>query len=375
MTALLPSGFRDRLPPHADAAAAVEARVLGVAAAYGYERADPPLAEFAEALGSRLKAGGLRDAVRFVDPVSQATLAIRPDLTAQIGRIAATRMGHHPRPVRLSYAGTVLRLRAPELAPAREWRQIGCELIGLDTVVAAQEVVAVAAEALAAAGATGLSIDFTLPDLVDTLVAGPLPVAPEQAAALRDRLDAKDAGGVAAIAPAYLPLIEAAGPFVTALARLRAFDAGGVLATRLDGLERIAAALGDRATLTLDPTERHGFEFQSWLGFSLFVAGSPREVGRGGTYTVMHEDGAEEAATGFSLYADALVASAAAPERRRLFLPLGTPREAGAAMRAAGWVTVAALEPADTPEAQLCTHVWLEDEPRAKPLSPSAIGR
>jgi len=36
-------------------------------------------------------AGGLRDAVRFVDPVSQRTLAIRPDLTAQIGRIAATR--------------------------------------------------------------------------------------------------------------------------------------------------------------------------------------------------------------------------------------------------------------------------------------------
>ncbi|RYD53880.1 MAG: ATP phosphoribosyltransferase regulatory subunit, partial [Sphingomonadales bacterium] len=103
MTGLLPEGFHDRLPPAADAASRLESRVLGVARGYGYEQVDPPLAEFADELSARLKAGGLRDAVRFVDPVSQRTLAIRPDLTAQVGRIAATRMGHHPRPVRLSY--------------------------------------------------------------------------------------------------------------------------------------------------------------------------------------------------------------------------------------------------------------------------------
>ena len=89
MTGLLPEGFHDRLPPAADAATRLEGRVLGVARLYGYEQVDPPLAEFADELGSRLKAGGLRDAVRFVDPVSQRTLAIRPDLTAQVGRIAS----------------------------------------------------------------------------------------------------------------------------------------------------------------------------------------------------------------------------------------------------------------------------------------------
>jgi ATP phosphoribosyltransferase regulatory subunit HisZ len=105
MTALLPEGFRDRLPPFADAAARLEAAILGAAYAHGYERTDPALAEFEAGLAGRLKAARAQDAVRFVDPVSQATLAIRPDMTAQIGRIAATRMGHHPRPVRLSYAG------------------------------------------------------------------------------------------------------------------------------------------------------------------------------------------------------------------------------------------------------------------------------
>ena len=365
MTALLPEGFRDRLPPFADSAAALEARVLEAARLHGYERVDPPLAEFADGLAMRLKAGGLHDAVRFVDPVSQRTLAIRPDITAQVGRIAATRMGHHPRPVRLSYAGSVLKLRASQLAPAREWRQIGCELIGLDSVAAAQEMVSVAVDALEAAGATGLSIDFTLPDLVQTLADGPLPVAAEAIAELRDRLDAKDAGSVAAIAPGYLPLIEAAGPFDQALARLRAFDTTGALASRLDGLGRLAAAIDGRVTLTLDPTERHGFEYQSWLGFSLFAAGLAQEAGRGGTYTVVHETGAEEAATGFSLYADALVEQGGGVDRRRLFLPFGIAPGEGAAMRAQGWVTVAALEAGDTPEAQLCTHLWVAGEARA----------
>ena len=365
MTALLPEGLRDRLPPVAGAAAAVEARVLAAIHAHGYERVDPPLAEFAEGLASRLKAGALHDAVRFVDPVSQRTLAIRPDLTAQVARIAATRMAHHPRPVRLSYAGSVLKLRAPQLSPARELRQIGAELVGLDSVAAAAEVVTVAIDALAAAGVAAPSIDFTLPDLVDTLAAGPLPVATDTLETLRDRLDAKDAGAVAAIAPDYLPLVMAAGPFEQALARLRAFDAAGVLATRLDGLAAIARAVEGRVAMTLDPTERHGFEYQSWLGFSLFAGGASTEIGRGGTYAVIHENGAEEAATGFSLYADRLAGGAAVAERRRLFLPLGTPAGEGARLRGEGWVTVAALEAGDTPEAQLCTHLWVDGAARA----------
>lgn len=364
MTALLPEGLRDRLPPFADAAAAVEARVLAAIGRYGYERVDPPLAEFADGLGSRLKAGALHDAVRFVDPVSQRTLAIRPDMTAQVARIAATRMGHHPRPVRLSYAGTVLKLRASQLSPARELRQIGCELFGLDSVAAAQEVVLAAADALAAAGVGGASIDFTLPDLVDVLAAGPLPVAPEVLDALRERLDAKDAGGVAALAPAYLPLVTAAGPFDRALARLRAFDATGALASRLDGLAAIAQALGDRVTMTLDPTERHGFEYQTWFGFSLFARARSGELGRGGSYTVVHEGGAEEPATGFSLFLDRLVDAEAQPERRRLFLPFGTPATDAARLRAQGWVAIAALQADDTPQAQLCTHVWDAGEVR-----------
>jgi ATP phosphoribosyltransferase regulatory subunit len=264
--------------------------------------------------------------------------------------------------LRLSYAGPVLKLRGSELRPARAMRQIGIELIGRDSVAAACEVVTVAVEALAAAGVAGVSVDFTLPDLVPTL-ADDWPHA--RLSELRDALDAKDAGRVAAIDRAYLPLIAAAGPFGQAIDRLRAHDTGGALASRIDGLSAIAAALPAGTVLTLDPTERHGFEYQSWFGFSLFAHGLRGEIGRGGAYVVMGAGGCEEAAVGFSIYLDAILDLAEAPERRRLFLPFGTPAEVGARLRAEGWVTVAALESGDTPQAQLCTHVLEGTQARA----------
>lgn len=365
--ALLPEGLRDRLPPEADAAARIVRRALDAIQAWGYERVAPPLAEFERSLAGRLKSARPQDLLRFVDPVSQHTLALRPDITAQVGRIAATRLADAPRPLRLAYVGPVLKLRASQLRPERELTQVGAELIGSDRVAAAAEVVQVALAALERAGATGITLDLTLPDLVDRLAAGPFPLAEERIGDVRDLLDAKDAGGLAAAgASAYLPLIEAAGPFGIAIERLRAIDAGGALASRIKALETIAGPLAGRAQLTLDPTERHGFEYQSWFGFSLFVAGVPGEVGRGGSYAVLHEDGREEPAVGFSLYTDPLIdLGLGRKARRRLFLPLGADPAEAERFREEGWTTVAAIAPTCDAAALGCSHVLDAGEARA----------
>jgi ATP phosphoribosyltransferase regulatory subunit len=364
MTAsLLPQGLRDRLPPQADAAAAMLRAALDAIRAHGYERVAPPLAEYEESLAGRLKAGTARDLLRVADPLSQRTLALRPDITTQVGRIAATRLAYRPRPLRLSYGGPVVKLRASQLRPEREMTQIGAELIGRDSAAAAAEIVALSVAALTAAGATAITVDLTLPDLVETLAAGPLPLDADRVPVVRALLDAKDAGGLAAAeAHAYLPLIAAAGPFDQALDQLRRIDSGGVLASRLTALEQIAGRLKEVATVTLDPTERHGFEYQSWLGFSLFAGGLTGEIGRGGTYTVLHADGREEPAVGFSIYPDPLL-DLVAPEAasRRLFLPLGHDPDAAARLRAEGWITVAALD--DACASQGCTHRLQDGRP------------
>jgi ATP phosphoribosyltransferase regulatory subunit len=350
---LLPEGLRDRLPPQAEAASRLLHRMIVAIGRHGYGRVAPPLAEFEETLVGRLKSARAQDLLRFVDPVSQRTLALRPDMTAQVGRIAATRLSHVPRPLRLAYGGPVLKLRATQLRPERELTQVGAELIGSDAVPAVIEVLNVALDALDAAGVTGVTIDLTMPDLID-VVAAP----GDDIVRIREVLDAKDAGGLAALgASGYLPLIEAAGPIAPAIARLRGIEDAPELSRRLDGIERITAAIGHRATITLDPTERHGFEYQTWIGFSLFGHGLSGEIGRGGSYGIVHPAGAEESATGFSLYVDPLVDTGLGQERvRRVFLALGHDPEAALTLRREGWTTIAALIEADTPENARCTH-------------------
>lgn len=352
---LLPEGLRDRLPPQAEAASRVTRALIDVLRSHGYARVSPPLAEYRETLGGGAGEAAGRDLLRFTDPVSQRTLAFRPDITRQVGRIAATLMASAPRPLRLCYAGQIVKLRASQLRPAREMLQVGAELVGSDSVAAAAEIVAIAIDALEAAGIGPVTIDFTLPDALERL-AGP-GVDADRLAAIAATLDGKDAGALAQLgASEWLPLLAATGNFVPALAALRSFDKRGVLSEQIAALETIVARVAGRARLMLDPTERHGFAYQSWFGFSLFVPGQGDAIGRGGTYRI---DGSGEAAVGFSLYPDPLIDAglgAEAGAARRLFLPLGHDAAAAAMLRAEGWETVAALSDADDAAALGCSH-------------------
>ena len=358
---LLPEGLEDRLAPASAAATRVTRAIMDVLGGHGYDRVQPPTLEFEKSLASRMAGIETRRMFRFVDPASLRTLALRSDLTPQVGRIAATRLGGAARPLRLAYAGQVVTIKGDGLDPSREQLQVGAELIGSDSVEAAAEVVSIAIEALAAAGAVGISVDFTLPDLVAMLAAGALPLAKDAALAVAQQLDAKDAGGlVAAGGEAYLPLLYAAGPFEQAMSRLAGLAVGGALDGRIAALRAIAARVGGTARLTLDPTERHGFEYQSWFGFTIYAEGLRGSLGRGGTYRILGREGElGEAATGFSLYPDPLIDALASTEPRAdmVFLPLGHDGAAGAALRAGGWRTLAALSTNDDPQALGCTHV------------------
>ncbi len=358
ITNLLPEGLADRLPAEAAKVTTAMRAVLEVMDGHGYDRVSPPLMEFEESLAARMSGSGTRASFRFVDPASLRMLALRSDITPQIGRIAATALASQARPLRLCYSGEVAAIHADQLDPARQRIQTGAELIGSDTVAAACEIVTLALEAVRAAGATGVSVDFTLPDLIDVLASSSLPLSGAQMADVRRELDTKDAGGLKqAGGEAYLPLLYATGEFDDALAKLAAFDAGGDLASRIDGLQRIADRVGGDARVTLDPTERHGFEYQSWFGFTIYADGVRGALGRGGTYSIPTGEGRAETATGFSLFMDGLVyASQPDTARDTVFVPIDHDRAAAARFRAIGWRTVAALTAQDDARTLGATH-------------------
>ncbi|HEY8612479.1 MAG TPA: ATP phosphoribosyltransferase regulatory subunit [Roseomonas sp.] len=359
--ALLPAGLSDLLPPEAAREAALVEAMMAVFASHGYERVKPPLLEFEEGLLTGSGAALADQTFRLMDPVSQRMMGLRADTTPQVARIAATRLRDVPRPLRLSYAGQVLRVRGTQIAPGRQLPQLGVELIGVDSAEADAEVAALGVEALAAVGIADVALDITLPAMSPALLDAAGLEGPTRSRLAR-ALDRKDAAEVARLAeiagpPAIflIELLAAAGPADGALEALRAAPLPDGPRRIADNAAEVVAALRRRVPglrITLDPVEFRGFRYHTGVAFTLYGPGRTGELGRGGRYV-----SGEEPATGLSLYPDAALRAAPLPPMpTRVFLPAGHDPEDAAALRREGHVTVAALSAADDPRRLGCTH-------------------
>ncbi len=376
--ALLPTGLRDLLPPEAGAEAALAEALLGRFAGHGYERVKPPLVEFEESMLSGAGAGLADQTFRLMDPASHRMMAVRSDLTPQIARIAASRLARSPRPLRLSYAGEILRARGGELRPERQFRQVGFELIGIGAGAACDaEVILLAAEALSGLRLEGgLSVDLNAPTLVASLIAE-AGLDDERADRLREALDAKDRAAVEGVggeaAGLLVRLLRTTGVAETALDALAGLALPGGAAAALAHLLEVARLLREAApglALTIDPVEWRGFEYHTGTSFSLFAGGVRTELGRGGRYSVESAGADPEDAAGCTIYVDTVLRAAPAPlAPRRVYLPHGTPRSDGTGLRDAGWVTIAGLAPEPDAAAEAarlgCSHVWQGGSARA----------
>ncbi len=125
----------------------------------GFERVITPAFEYEEVLALGLGAAARAVTVRFVEPSSGQVVALRPDITPQIARLIATRFRDEKGPVRLCYEGTVVRLDRAARGQ-RELIQAGVELAGLAGPDGDAELIALAVEALAAAGLPRPTIDL-----------------------------------------------------------------------------------------------------------------------------------------------------------------------------------------------------------------------
>ena len=319
---LLPAGLGDLMPEQARHEAHAIASLMGSFALFGYAPVKPPLVEFEETILSDGPGAALApDSFRLQDPQSSRMMALRADMTAQIARIASTRMAHLPRPLRLSYNGDVLRVKAEPLNPERQLTQVGAEMIGAASPAHDAEVAVAALTALGRAGVARMTIDLGIPRLLDALhgVDG----APQE---LVDAVNAKN----------HSLVRELAGKDAKAIASLMDVPLGGVEAVEkglkgpLSGLPKTAVAmLGElvevagrireampEASVTMDPLEQRGFDYHHGIGFAIFAPGIRGELGRGGRYRTAAADGKGEESTGVTLYLERVLRATPVPASR-----------------------------------------------------------
>ena len=350
---LLPQGLADTLAPDAAREAAASEALIAHFARWGYERVHPPLLEFEEALAAFADGGRLPDMFRLLDPESRRVMVLRSDITLQIARLAATRLVDAPRPLRLAYAGPVLKVRGSALQPSRQFRQVGIELIGTESPRADREIARLALAALAGLGIAGLVIDVVCPPLLAALLDA-WGLEGERRARLLRLVDVKDLAGAADLlgreeARVLGRLMEATGPLAEAGARLSALALPAPLAGHRDAVLAFARALADElpeVAVTIDPLERRGFEYHRGIAFAIFARAASHEIGRGGRYRIRRADGRFEPAVGFSAYMDRLLPLLPPPGDgpRRIFALADADRAEIARLRADGAVVVEALD-------------------------------
>ncbi|MEE2999200.1 MAG: ATP phosphoribosyltransferase regulatory subunit [Pseudomonadota bacterium] len=373
---LLPAGLADILPPDAELEAHITEVLMASFSQYGYERVKPPLIEFEDVLLSGSGAKMAKQTFRLMDPISQRMLGLRADMTLQIARIASTRLKDIPRPIRLSYAGQVLRVKGSSQRPKRQFGQIGVELIGSFSPKADSEIILMAAEALSNLGIANLSVDLCLPTLVPAICENLKIDSNIKVNKLLAALDHKDVPTIEILEKElgknvkniFSSLVKAVGPVDLAIETLKKIDLPREAAAELKKLSDIIISLQERTpnlTITVDPVETRGYEYHTGVTFTFFALDVRGEIGRGGRYLVNDTNGIEapETATGASLYIDTIQRALPRPKKRNRVLIAASNTNAAIKLRKEGWITVEHFEDNSSDNLRYakktgCTHFW-----------------
>ncbi|MGM0411754.1 MAG: ATP phosphoribosyltransferase regulatory subunit [Pseudomonadota bacterium] len=350
---LLPEGIEEALPPEAGRLEAMRRQLVDLYASWGYRLVMPPFIEYLESLLTGTGNDLDLDTFKVTDQLSGRMMGVRADMTPQVARIDAHRLGRDV-PERLCYLGTVLRTRPESFAGSRAPLQVGAELFGHAGAASDLEVIALMAETLRATGVADFHLDIGHVGIYRALVAE-AGLGGTDERALFDALQRKalpelpellDRAGVGGeLRQMFLELPELhGGRGVLARARQVLARGGEGIAAALDHLEAVADGLERRlpgVTLHFDLGELRGYHYHTGVVFAAFLPEQGRSVAQGGRYDdIGRVFGRARPATGFSADLRELLTLQAPPtEGGGIFAPAdedGALAERIAALRGAG---------------------------------------
>jgi ATP phosphoribosyltransferase regulatory subunit len=326
VSAALPTGVAALLFESARRRRGAEARLVARLEAAGYAEAILPILDYLEPYEPLLTAATRGELYRFVDRDGEL-LALRADFTPLLARLLAPRIQALAMPLRLFYRGDVIRYQEERAGRAREFYQVGAELLGLAGERAEREVLRLFLELATSLERTeereplALQIVLGFAGALDGLllaagVADPVRLA--EAVARRERGEVRRAGSAGST---LLAVLENGVPE-------RPEELGPAAAERLLRLQALAAELREAfpgvllsidlaefALSSLDPRLAGGAgdrPYYDGLVFHAYAGRAALPVGGGGRYDRLFRAlGAEVPAAGFSLNLERLLEAAA----------------------------------------------------------------
>ena len=308
---LLPEGIEEILPDEARRLERLRRRLLDLFGSWGYELVMPPLIEYLDALLTGTGRDLDLQTFKLTDQLTGRLMGVRADTTPQAARIDAHYLKRE-RPVRLCYAGSVLRTRPDVFAGSRELLQLGAELFGHPGPESDIEVARLMLDALAAAGLRDLHLGLGHVGVFRALAAEarlPEELEGDLFEALQRKARSKIEALLAACdAPAstksMLAVLADLNGGIETLTRARDLlrAAPSAVQVALINLERVANAVTHTGMpVYIDLAELRGYRYYTGVVFSAFVPGQGQAVAQGGRYDgIGRAFGRARAATGFS---------------------------------------------------------------------------
>ena len=295
----------------------IEDAAMSVFESWAYEEVITPSVDYYDLFEQGMGQTEAQRGFRFTDNDGRL-LALRPDVTSSVARIAATLLVDRPRPLRFCYAAPVFKQQPQSHA---EWRrentQLGCELIGSNGVNADLEVLRLAADILSRLDLQSkYCITINHVEIFNG-IAAQLDLDTPAREQLRRLIDTRETAELNRFLQNYsgddgrafsqLAQLTGKREVLQAAREVIHNDRSLAALNALDALWSEIESCGLQNDFEIDLGDVPSLDYYTGLTLKVFVHGAGASVGRGGRYDGLTGNfGRAEPAIGFVLNLDAL---------------------------------------------------------------------
>lgn len=315
-----PEGVRDIYNKECETKLSLQKKLSTVLHLYGYQDIQTPTFEFYDVFRKEIGSTSTQELYKFFDREGNI-LALRPDITPSVARAAATLFEAEDFPIRLCYAGNTFINYSSYQGRLKENTQLGAELIGLDSIEADAELIAMVIDSLRKVGLREFQVSIGHVDYVKSLMRA-AQLQEEEEAEMRTLITNRNFFGVEelldsrkaekAVKEAFQTLPELVGGEETLDAALssapdqEAEDA----VVRLKKIYRLLCLYGVQDHVSFDLSMSGSYGYYTGIIFRAYTYGTGDAVVRGGRYdNLLEKFGKNTPSIGFAVIVDELMSA------------------------------------------------------------------
>lgn len=313
-----PEGVRDVYGKECARKLTIENKINNIFNLYGFHNVQTPTFEFFDIFNKERGSVPSKNLYKFFDREGN-TLVLRPDLTPSIARIAAKNYMDVNVPIKLCYNANTYINNSELQGKLKEITQLGCELIGDDSVEADAEMVALVVNSLKSAGFDKFLVEIGQVDFYKGLLeeCGFEDDVEEE---LRVRIENKNFFGVEELLDSKDIPSNVKDTFLklsSLFGSSDVLDKAKELATNekslkaIEKLEEVYSILVDYGVadyISFDLGMLSNFNYYTGIIFKAYTYGTGDAIVAGGRYDkLLSQFGKDSAAIGFAVYMDQLL--------------------------------------------------------------------